>query len=118
MRKKKVFLLQQPPNFLQSPNSPRGNHIYQFLGAHSRDDLCIYNSVCVCVCVIDHRSQQSKFLWFLFEGVQFLVGLVFVFLFGGEVILCEIRESESELSQSWAISDFPKHLALVGLCCY
>lgn len=27
---------------------------------------------------------------------------------------CEIRESESRLSQSWAISDFPKHLALVS----
>ena len=82
--------------------------------------MCIYNcGVCVCVCDLAHRSPQSKFLWFLSEGVQFLIGLVFAFLSGGKVMLCfsEIREGESGLSRSQAIHDFLKHLALVGLYC-
>ena len=73
--------------------------------------------MCVCERDLAHKSQQSKFLWFLSEGVWFLVGLVFVFLSGGKVMLCfsEIREGESGLSRSQAIRDFLKHLALVGL---
>lgn len=92
-----------------------------FLGVHSRDDLYIYNCVwgVLCVCDLAHRSQQSKFMWFLSEGVQFLLGLVFVFLSktGGKVMLrfSEIREGESGLSQGQAIRNFLNHLALVGL---
>lgn len=117
MQKKKSSSSNNLPIFSSRPILPEETTSTNFLGLIP-EMIYAYTTLCVCVCVIDHRSQQSKFLWFLFEGVQFLVGLVFVFLFGGEVILCEIRESESELSQSWAISDFPKHLALVGLCCY
>lgn len=79
--------------------------------------MCVGGGRCVCVCDLAHTSQQSKFMWFLSEGVQFLLGLGFVFLSGGKLMLCfsEIREGESGLSQGQAIRNFLNHLALVGL---
>lgn len=67
--------------------------------------------------VLAHGSPKPKFLGVL--GKLFLVGLVFLLpVSWGEVMLCfsEIRKVNLGLSQSQAISDFPKHLALVELC--
>lgn len=43
--------------------------------------LCV--CVCVCMSVCPSLPRDLKNLWGFFEGVQFLVGLIFVSLFGG-----------------------------------
>jgi hypothetical protein len=96
---------------------PRRNHCFQFLGAFSRAVLIIINWVCESVCVsLSTVLSNLNFPPFCLEEFNFWNGL---FLFGGKVMFCfcQIRTSESGLSRSWAISDFPKHLVLVALSC-
>lgn len=75
--------------------------------------VCACCVCCVCVSLSTGLSSQSISL---VGRIQFLKGLVFVFLPGGEVVFCfcEIRKSESGLSPSVI---FPKHLVLVELSC-